>query len=48
MTYTFEVFEKLLNRNFTIRMEFKSDSDFRLYVYSMYSGNWRLISKLES
>ena len=45
MTYTFEVFDPILGKTFTHRMTFRSDSDFRLYAYSMYSGNWRLVSK---
>ena len=45
MTYIFEVFDPILCKSFIHRIRFQSDSDFRLYAYSMYSGNWRLVSK---
>ena len=42
--YTFQVFSPLLNKTFTNVASFASESDFRLYVYALYSGNWKLIS----
>ena len=41
---TFQVFEPCLNNTFINVKEVKSMDDFRLYAYSLWSGNWSIIS----
>jgi hypothetical protein len=43
-TYTFNTYSPILNKTFTQVKTFASDSDFRLYAYALYSGNWELVS----
>lgn len=41
---TFQVYEPCLDKTFTNVKEVKSMDDFRLYAYSLWSGNWSIIS----
>jgi hypothetical protein len=43
-TYTFQTYQPILDRWFTDSDQFASDADFRLYMYSLFNGNWKLIS----
>jgi hypothetical protein len=43
-TYTFQTYEPILDRWFNDSRQFASDSDFRLFMYSLYNANWKLIS----
>jgi hypothetical protein len=42
--YTFEVYSPLLGKSYIHQRRFESESDFRLYCYALWSGNWRLIT----
>jgi hypothetical protein len=44
MTVTYRVFEKDLNRTFENTKVVQSMEDFRLFAYSMHSGNWEIVS----
>ena len=41
---TFSVYAPLLKKTFINVKTVKSMEDFRLYAYSLYSGNWAIIS----
>jgi hypothetical protein len=41
---TFQVYEPCLDKTFVNVKEVKSMADFRLYAYSLWSGNWSIIS----
>ena len=43
-TYTFQTYQPILDRWFNDSRQFASDADFRLYMYSLFNGNWKLIS----
>ena len=43
-TYTFQTYQPILDRWFNDSRQFASDADFRLFMYSLYNANWKLIS----
>jgi len=43
-TYKFTVYSPILKKSFEHTEKFKSMGDFTLYCYSLYSGNWKLVS----
>jgi len=47
ITVTYRVFEKDLNRTFENTKVVQSMADFRLFAYSLYSGNWEIVSVSE-
>lgn len=44
LTVTYRVFEKDLNRTFENTKTVRTMADFRLFAYSMFSGNWEIVS----
>ncbi len=42
-TYVFETYEPALKKSFVQERNFKSESDFRLYCFALWSGNWKLL-----
>ena len=40
---TYKTFSKILNKTFTHQEVFRSLDEFRLYVFSLYSGNWQIV-----
>ena len=44
MTVTYRVYEKDLNRTFENTKVVQSLADFRLFAFSLYSGNWEIVS----
>ena len=44
ITVTYRVFEKDLNCTFENSKTVQTMEDFRLFAYSLYSGNWEIIS----
>jgi len=44
LTITFKCFEPALNRTFINVKRVATMADFRLYAFSMWSGNWEIIS----
>jgi hypothetical protein len=47
LTVTYRAFEKDLNREFTNTKSVRTMEDFRLFAYSLYSGNWEIVSVSE-
>ncbi len=41
---TFSVYSPILKKTFVNVKNVKSIEDFRLYAYSLYSGNWSIVS----
>ena len=44
MVITFKVYSPILNKTFVNVKAVATMADFRLYAYSLYSGNWEIIS----
>ena len=47
LTVTYRVFEKDLNRTFENVKVVRTMADFRLFAYSLHSGNWEIVSVSE-
>lgn len=43
LTVTYRVFEQELNRTFENTKTVRTIEDFRLFAYSLYSGNWEVV-----
>ena len=44
MTIKYEVYSPLLGKTFNHVGTFRNMESFRLYAYSLYSGNWAIIN----
>lgn len=44
MKITFKIYSPILKKIFINVETFRTMEDFRLYAYSLYSGNWEIVS----
>jgi hypothetical protein len=42
--YHYTTYSQILGKSFQDSKEFESDSDFRLFMYALFHGNWNLDS----